>query len=190
MYQIIQAPHEILRKATVPVADFDTKLLKIIEEMKTTLILQKNPEGVGLAANQVGLPYKLFLTHFKPSKTEPVRVFINPEIVAHSQEFQEETKKSPLEGCLSLPKYYGMVKRWKWIKLKYQTTDHGLPTSVDSSQWIESIFEDFPAVVIQHEMDHLEGKIFVERILEQKGKMYKITGKGKNGKDEWEEVEL
>lgn len=51
-------------------------------------------------------------------------------------------------------------------------------------------FTDFPAVVIQHEMDHLNGKIFVEKILEQKGSLYKITGKDKNGKEEWEEVEL
>ena len=48
----------------------------------------------------------------------------------------------------------------------------------------------FPATVIQHEMDHLNGKIFVERILEQEGKLYKITGKDKKGKEDWEEVEI
>lgn len=51
-------------------------------------------------------------------------------------------------------------------------------------------FSGFPATVIQHEMDHLNGKIFVERILEQKGRLYKIVGKDKKGKDQWEEVEL
>ena len=188
MYKIVQAPNEVLRTETKPVDFFDDKLKKIIEEMRVTLIVQKNPEGVGLAANQVGLPYRLFLARFVASRKEPaspsatqggpVRVFINPEIIEHSKEFQVETKKSPLEGCLSLPKYYGLVKRWKWITLKYQIIDSG------QARMTEERFEDFPAVVIQHEMDHLNGKIFVERILEQKGKMYKNVGK------EWEEVEL
>lgn len=181
MYKIVQAPDEVLRTATKPITEFDEKLAKIIEDMRVTLIVQKNPEGVGLAANQVGLPYRLFLARFSTSRKEPVHVFINPEIIEHSDDFQIETKKSPLEGCLSLPKYYGVVKRWKWIRIKYLD---------DSGAARNDIFEDFPAVVIQHEMDHLNGKIFVERILEQKGKMYKITGKDKDGKEEWEEVEL
>jgi len=179
--KIVQAPNEILRAAAKTVVDFDDKLLKIIEEMKTTLIIQKDPEGVGLAANQVGLPYRLFVARWTPSRKEPIKVFINPEIVERSHEFQLESKKSPLEGCLSLPKYYGHVKRYLWIKLKYQN---------ENSETLTETYTDFPAIVIQHEMDHLNGKIFVERILEQKGKMYKITGKDDNGKEEWEEVEL
>lgn len=183
MYQIVQAPDEVLRTTAKPVDFFDNKLSKVIEEMRVTLIVQKNPEGVGLAANQVGLPYRLFLARFVASRKEPVRVFINPEIIEHSEEFQIKTKKSPLEGCLSLPKYYGLVKRYKWVKVRYQTYQTDRPDMSDTSVVTET-FEDFPAVVIQHEMDHLNGKIFVERILEQKGKMYKNVG------NEWEEVEL
>ncbi|MDO8515493.1 MAG: peptide deformylase [bacterium] len=182
MYQIVQSPNEILRTATKPVTFFDEKLQKIIEEMRVTLLVQKHPEGVGLAANQVDLPYCLFLARFTTSRKEPIRVFINPEIIEHSADFQIETKKSPLEGCLSLPKYYGLVKRYEWIKLKYQ--------SIENFKFQIENFSGFPAVVIQHEMDHLNGKIFVEKIIEQKGKMYKITGKDSEGKEEWEEVEL
>lgn len=186
--QIVQAPAEILRTPTKPVALPMEKLFKIIEEMKQVLLTQKDPEGVGLAANQVGLPYSLFLGRFTTKKNETIRVFINPEVIEHSQELHpsDDDKKSPLEGCLSRPNYYGTVKRWKWIKLKYYAT----PEAVVSSQWTEDRFEDFAATVIQHEMDHLNGKLFVERILEQKGKLYRIVGKDAKGKEKWEEVEF
>lgn len=182
MYPVVQSPDEILR---TPATQVDTNmpgLQKIIEEMRITLILQKKPEGVGLAANQVGLPYKIFLARFTTARKEPIRVFINPETIEHSKEMQEETKKTPLEGCLSLPKYYGLVRRYKWVKVKYFRHD--------TFEEITETFEDFPAIVIQHEMDHLNGKIFVERILEQKGRIYKVIGIDKQGKDEWEEVVL
>ncbi len=173
MYQIIQAPNEILRTVTKPVDLKMPGLEKIIAEMKKILINQADPEGVGLAANQIGLPYKLFITR--------TGVFINPEILEHSEEFQIEKKKSPLEGCLSLPKYYGVVKRYKWVKIKYFD---------GSARGRSDVFSGFAAVVIQHEMDHLDGKIFVERILEQQGSLFKITGKDNKNKDIWEEVEI
>lgn len=179
---IIQAPNEGLRIPTEVVNLPAEKLRKIISEMTATLVAQNDPEGVGLAANQVGLPYRLFLARFGTKKNEPVHVFVNPEILEHSLELQpEEEKKAAMEGCLSVPKYYGVVKRWLWVKVKYK--DENLTEKTEN-------FKDFPATVIQHEMDHLDGKIFVERILEQKGRMYKIVGKNKKGKDEWEEVEL
>lgn len=173
MYKIVQAPDKILRSATQPVRG---DVSKIIEEMRETLLKQSDPDGVGLAANQVGLPYRLFLARFDVKKPD-IRVFINPEILEQSGDFQEEVKKTPLEGCLSLPKYYGYVQRKKWIKLKF-------------NDGVVETFTGFPATVIQHEMDHLDGKIFVERILEQKGKLFKVTGKDKKGKEEWEEIEL
>lgn len=180
--QIIQAPNKILREATKPVDLPVEKLAKIIAEMKQILVAQKDPEGVGLAANQIGLSYSLFLARFDTKPDSPIHVFINPEIVSHSEELQpEKDEKVPLEGCLSLPNYYGIVKRWKWIKVKY--LNENLKFKIEN-------FEGFPATVIQHEMDHLSGKIFVERILEQNGKLYKSTGKDKKGKDTWEEVEI
>lgn len=186
MLSIVQAPNEILRTSAKPANIPVEKLNKILEEMKKILVSQKDPEGVGLAANQVGLPYKIFLARFETKKNAPVFTFINPEILEHSEELQPDEKKGPLEGCLSLPKYYGVVKRWKWVKLKYQTVDD----DTSNLKFQISNFEGFPATVIQHEMDHLNGKIFVERILEQDGKLFKITGKDRKGKEEWEEVEI
>lgn len=184
MYSIVQAPNEILRTPTKPVDLPVSKLSQIIAEMRQILITRVNPEGVGLAANQVGLPYRLFLARFSTRKSEPVRVFINPEILEQSAELQTVDKKAPLEGCLSLPKYYGAVRRFQWVRVKYQTI-------IDSKLADrEEKFTGFPATVIQHEMDHLNGKIFVERILEQDGLLYRITGKDKKGKEEWEEVEI
>lgn len=174
MYSIIQAPNEILRRPTERVSFSGPKLEKIVSEMKQILTSQKNPEGVGLAANQIGLPYSIFVT--------PTHVFINPEILSYSEELQpEKDEKAPLEGCLSLPKYYGIVKRYRWVVVKYLN---------EKLETIEEKFAGFPATVIQHEIDHLNGKIFVERILEQNGRLYKSTGKDKKDKDIWEEVEL
>ncbi len=149
--------------------------------MKQILVSQKDPEGVGLAANQIGLPYSLFITRLPAGRQGTV--FINPEIIEHSDEPQsdENDKKSPLEGCLSLPNYYGVVKRWEWVQLKYYNEQLAM---------CNKRFEYFPAIVIQHEMDHLNGKIFVERILEQNGRLYKNTGKNNKNQDLWEEVEI
>ncbi len=181
MYTIVQAPNEILRTSATDVYFFDDKLKKIVSEMIETMLAQKDPEGVGLAANQVNLPWKIFVARFGTKKTDEVRVFINPQILSHSEELQpnKTTKKSPLEGCLSKPDYYGVVKRWTNLKLKYQT---------ETGETKEETFEGFAATVIQHEMDHLDGKLFIERILEQQGKLYKIT-KNKS-EEEWDEVEI
>lgn len=181
MYSIVQAPDEILRTQTKMVDPKMPGLNKIITEMKTTMVAQKDPEGVGLAANQVGLPYKIFLARFDTKKNSPIYTFINPEIVETSADLQKEDRKAPLEGCLSLPKYYGVVRRNVWVQIKYLN---------EKLEVKNEKFSGFPATVIQHEMDHLSGKIFVERILEQSGLLYRITGKDAKGKEKWEEVEL
>lgn len=180
--QIIQAPNETLRQPTTLVNFSGPKLAKIILEMKQILTSQTDPEGVGLAANQIGLPYSLFLARFETKPNAEIHVFVNPEIVSHSEELQPEPdEKAPLEGCLSLPNYYGTVKRYRWVEVKYLTEKLEAKTEK---------FRDFAATVIQHELDHLNGIIFVQRLLEQHGKLYKSVGKNKRGKDIWEEVEI
>jgi len=188
MYPIVMAPNSILAAPTKRVDFSGSRLLKIIDEMRATLLAQKDPAGVGLAANQVNLPYSLFLARFSAKRSEPIRVFVNPEVVNHSPETQpvNDEEDSSLEGCLSLPNFYGTVKRWKWVEISFQ------PISSDGQLGDQKIerFDNFAAVVIQHELDHLNGKIFVLKILEQNGKLYKIKGKDKKGKDIWEEVEI
>jgi peptide deformylase len=191
MYKIVKAPDEILRNKTGNVNFAGEKLEKIIKEMISTLIAQKDPEGVGLAANQVNLPLSIFLARFDVKKNTPIHIFMNPEIITHSEELvpdkHSKDSHSPLEGCLSLPTFYGIVKRYKWVEVRYETIENN--NFHDRITKIER-FEDFPATVIQHEMDHLNGKIFVERILEQQGRLYKVTGKDKKGRDKWAEVEI
>ncbi|MDP3998759.1 MAG: peptide deformylase [bacterium] len=187
MIKIVKAPQSILsqKAQTVsakggPASGWDKKILKIIEEMTTTLVRQANPKGVGLAAPQIGYSLRIFIT--KPYLKSPINIFINPEITWKSEELTNGVPENdnPLEGCLSLPEIWGTVKRHASVKLHYQTPD---------GKTHEKGFNGFPATIIQHEMDHLEGHLFSQRVLEQKGKLYK-TGKDKNGKELLEEIEI
>ncbi|MBI1863653.1 peptide deformylase [Candidatus Woesebacteria bacterium] len=163
-----------LRLKSKPVIKFDKKIRQLISNMRETLIAQKDPEGVGLAAPQVGKSIRLFIIDYRKEK----KVIINPEIISVSKEKKApktKNKDSILEGCLSLPHYYGPIKRSQKIKIKYQNLDGKL---------VSEEFTGFIAQIIQHEIDHLNGVLFVDRILEQKAPLYKFEGK------DFEEVEL
>ena len=181
MLRIIRAPHEVLSQSANPVEKIDKKILALIDEMKKTLNRQRNPQGVGLAAPQIGYSLKIFIT--KPIPKSVIRVFINPEITWVSEDLtsSDPDSKNPLEGCLSLPKIWGPVKRHKSLKLRYLTPD---------GKTHEELLKDFLAVIIQHEMDHLEGRLFTQKVLEQKGKLYQVVGKNENGGDILEEIGL
>jgi len=181
MAKILRAPKEILSQKAQPVEKVDQGVRKVIEEMKMALALQNNPKGVGLAAPQVGYPLRIFIT--KPFPKSPIKVFINPEITWRSEELINGVpeRENPLEGCLSLPGIWGTVKRHASVKLRYQTPD---------GKTHNEEFKGFLATIIQHETDHLEGHLFTQRILEQQGKLYKVTGKDKKGKDVFEKVEV
>lgn len=181
MTKILHAPQKVLAQKAHLVEKIDKKILEIISEMKEALNLQDNPRGVGLAAPQIGYPLRIFLT--KPFPKSPFGVFINPEITWRSKDLTNGVpeRENPLEGCLSLPGIWGRVKRHASLKLHYQTPD---------GQTHEELFAGFMAIIIQHEMDHLEGHLFPQRVLEQKGKLYQITGKDKEGKEIFEEVKF
>ena len=181
MLKILKAPQAILSQKTKPVEKIDKKILTIIEEMKKTLNAQNNPKGVGLAAPQIGYSLQIFIT--KPYPKSPFRIFINPKIAWLSEELTNGVpeRENPLEGCLSLPGIWGNVRRHLAIKLKYVTPDGKIH---------HQFFKGFLATIIQHEMDHLSGCLFPQRVLEQKGKLYRITGKDKEGKDILEEIEI
>jgi len=167
MLKIVQAPNPILLQKTKEVKKIDKKIKKIIEEMKETLLAQNDPQGVGLAANQVGVDLSLFI--IKPKKNSPISVFINPKILKVEEEKEEKRKKKEkklkLEGCLSVPKIWGEVKRAKKVLLEYQTDD-------ESFEKKQAWFSGFEAVIIQHEVDHLEGILFTQRALAQKQPLY------------------
>jgi len=172
--KIVDVKNPTLRKKAKEVVKIDKKILTLIADMKDTLLTQKDPEGVGLAAPQIGKDLSIFVIDYKKLK----RVVINPQVVEVSKTKKvntENKKKDILEGCLSLPHYYGPIKRASKIKIKYMD---------ESGKEITEEFSGFDAQIIQHEIDHLNGILFVDRILEQKAPLYKFDG------DEWEEVEI
>lgn len=172
--KIIQSGDPILRKVSKPVEKIDKKVLGLIQDLKDTLAVQKDPEGVGLAAPQIGKNLRVFAVDFKDLK----RIVINPEIISikKSKIKKIKTKSEILEGCLSLPHYYGPLKREDFIKIKYLD---------ESGKEVIEEFKDFNAQIMLHEIDHLNGFLFVDRLLEQKKKLYKL-----DTDDEWEEVEI
>lgn len=175
--KILQSGDPILRQKSKTVGKIDKKILKLVQDMKDTLKIQKKPEGVGLAAPQIGKNLRIFIADYKDFQ----RVVINPEILAISNKplaiskKKEKSKKEILEGCLSLPYYYGPLKRAGKITVKYLN---------EKGEEITEDFEGFNAQIILHEIDHLEGVLFVDRLLEEKKPLYKVDG------NEWEEVEL
>lgn len=181
--KIVTTPNPILTQPAKPVPTVDKKVLEFIEEMKKTLLATQNPKGVGLAAPQLGKSWQIFIARRSLGEGgSHIQVFINPQILWKSEEMTEGVpeRENKLEGCLSIPGIWGHIKRHQTIKLRYKTADDKTHTKK---------FSGFLATIIQHEMDHLEGKLFPSHVLEQKGKFYKLV-KNEEGKEILEEVNL
>lgn len=148
--------NRILRVASREVADFsDANLKPLIAEMMKTL--QAIPNGVGLAAPQIGKNIRLFVV--SPKLKAPT-VFINPEILKRSQ-----GHAALEESCLSLPELFGVVKRSKWVKVKAQD-EFGKKFTLRA--------EGLLAQLLQHEIGHLNGELYVDKAI----KLFEV----KNGK--------
>lgn len=184
MLKIVHGPNEVLSQKAKPVtiredSKIDSSILKFIEEMKVALAHTKDPEGVGLAAPQVGKSLQIFIV--KPTRKSKEQIFINPKIVSEivlPKRTDEEHSK--LEGCLSLPTIWGEVLRSESVTLEYRDEFGKKHTKT---------FTDFPATIVQHEYDHLQGILFPKRVLEQNGLLYK-SKKDKKGKDIFEEIKI
>lgn len=173
--KILLSKDPILRRKSKPVGKIDKKVKDLVKDLKDTLATQKDPEGVGLAAPQIGKNLRVFVCSYKEFR----RVVINPEIIeivdkAHSAK-APRSKKEILEGCLSLPYYYGPLKRSGKITIKYLD---------ENGKVVTESFEGFHAQIIMHEIDHLEGILFIDHLLSENKPLYKVDG------DEWEEVEI
>ena len=170
--KILVAPDQFLKKTAKPVISWDKKLAKEAAEMLKILNDATDPEGVGLAATQVGLDKRFFIINLKK---KPI-IFVNPEITYSSVKmFSDVYKKSKdrwLEGCLSLPRLWGFVDRPFKIKLSYQTPVDGKLVNQ------EATYEDIESAYVQHEFDHLNGILFTDRIIEQKGRIFNETEDG------------
>jgi peptide deformylase len=173
---ILQSGDPVLRQKSKPVGKIDKKILDLIRDMKDTLDVQKDPEGIGLAAPQIGKNVRIFL--MKPK--DKVTVVINPKIISINKEQRtknkgEKRKSDIMEGCLSLPHFYGPLKRSYTITLEFLD---------EKGQKQTESFEGLMAQIVQHEIDHLDGVLFIDRLLEQQKPLYEH----KNG--EWERVEI
>lgn len=135
----------VLRKEAEEVKKIDGEILEIIENMKETLM---NQNGVGLAAPQVGISKKIFIVELPQEKGTRRLVFLNPKIVFYSKD-----KEIAEEGCLSFPGVWGNVERSTKVRVK-GTLLSGKPTVIEG--------EEMFARVLQHEIDHLEGKLFID----------------------------
>lgn len=140
---ILKYPDERLRTIAQPIEQVDDALRNQIDDMLETMY---ESNGVGLAATQVDFHYRLFVADCSADQDEPL-VFINPEITAKEGEFTNE------EGCLFFPGVYAKVERAG--KVTVQALDrNGQPFSLTT--------EGLLAICIQHEIDHLNGKLFVD----------------------------
>ena len=168
--EILTTPNHFLRHTAKPVAVWDKKTAGQVEEMKEILKKTTNPKGVGLAATQVGLDKRIFVLQLD----DGFHIYINPEIIKSNKKMlsgvYKKKKDRWLEGCLSIPKIWGFVDRPFSITLKYQK-----PETLDL---VEENFSDIYAAYIQHELDHLNGILFTDRILEQKGDIFQETADG------------
>ena len=145
---IVIYPHEVLKNPTQKVEDINDEIIQIVDDMWETMY---EKDGIGLACNQIGVPYSIIVVDTSVKEgVEPVKLtLINPEIIA------SEGKQTYKEACLSVPGVSAEVERAYWIKVKALTPK-------GQEEIFE--FEGFPAVVLQHEIDHLNGKVFLERL--------------------------
>lgn len=172
MTKILVYPNKILRKKVSDVILIDKLVIEEVKKLKELLIDGEN--AAGLAAPQIGISKNFFgmkinneiKVYFNPKliKTWGERTF--PKLVGDKDKIEDF-----LEGCLSVPDYFGTVRRWLKIKVEWQ-------------ELVEKKFitkrkelEGFEAIVWQHESDHLKGKLFIDYIKKEGGKFFKWNGK-------------
>jgi peptide deformylase len=146
------APDPVLRRKTSRVTKIDASIQKLIDDMFETMY---DAQGVGLAANQVGVPLRLLVMGIPDEEQEGVvneYVVINPEFVKTGGEREVD------EGCLSIPGYRGRLTRADWVKVKGLDRD---------GREVRFKAEGLMAQAFQHEIDHLDGTLYIDRMKEQ-----------------------
>ena len=145
LLHILEYPDPRLRKVATPVAAVTPDIVKLVRDMAETMYAAP---GIGLAATQVDVHKRVIVIDLSETRDE-LRVFINPEILAADGEVECE------EGCLSVPGYYDKVTRAARVRVRAQN-ERGEPFELEADGLL--------AVCIQHEMDHLIGKVFVDHL--------------------------
>jgi peptide deformylase len=168
IHEVVKYPDPVLAKPGAPITVFDAGLKQLVAEMFESMYAA---QGIGLAAPQIGLSQRLTVidVSFKKEPKDKL-VLINPEVV------ETRGKQTEEEGCLSLPDIREKVHRAAWVKVKAQN-EHG--------EWFEVEGEELLARALLHEIDHLNGVLFIDRISRLKRELVlrKIRKLQKNG--EW-----
>jgi peptide deformylase len=155
--QILQYPHPVLKKKSQPIQKIDQTIRQLVQDMSETMYAAP---GVGLAAPQVGLPLRMAVLDITPAnQAKNLVVLINPEIVVTEGECLWE------EGCLSVPEYSEEVKRKKKVVVRCQNLE---------GENVEIIGDNnLLSIVLQHEIDHLNGILFIDRLSKLKKDLFK-----------------
>ncbi|WP_317992553.1 peptide deformylase [Bartonella gliris] len=145
---LMTLPDPILRKVSKPVEHIDSATQKLADDMLETMY---NAQGIGLAAIQIGIPLRMLVIDVSRNDApkNPL-VIINPEILWLSDE-----RSIYKEGCLSIPEYYAEVERPKCLRVRYQDRE-GKQTEIEADNLL--------ATCLQHEIDHLNGHLFIDHI--------------------------
>ena len=147
--EILEYPDPRLREVAEPVLTVTPEIQTLVDDMAETMYAAP---GVGLAATQVNVHRRLLIADVSEGRDEP-RVFINPEILS------SEGTETSQEGCLSVPGYYDDVERAERIRVRAQDGD---------GRTFEADLDGLLAICVQHEIDHLDGKLFVDYLSEMK----------------------
>jgi peptide deformylase len=144
--EILVVPHPILKQVSEPVAKVDDDLRALMDDMLETMY---DAPGIGLAAIQIGVPKRVIVMDLaRPEESKQPRYYVNPEIVWASEE-----KSLHEEGCLSIPEYYEEVERPSRVRVRFLDY-HGKEQELEA----DGLF----ATCIQHEIDHLNGVLFID----------------------------
>ena len=153
---IVTYPDMFLKQPTKPVENIDGSLQELIDNMGETMY---QAPGIGLAAIQVGIDRSLLIYDISPQDEDRcMKVLVNPRIIENQGEVLSEN-----EGCLSVPEYRSNVKRFASILVEAYDRDEKL---------LRFEAHDFLSIVLQHEIDHLNGKLFIDRISPLKRQLY------------------
>ena len=146
---ILEFPDPRLRTRAIPVGAVDGSLRDLIDDMLETMYAAR---GIGLAATQVNVHKRVLVTDVSEGRNQP-RAFINPEIISR------DGSETSQEGCLSVPGYYDEVQRAARVRVRALDRD---------GKSFEEDLEGLLAICVQHEIDHLDGKLFVDYLSERK----------------------
>jgi peptide deformylase len=147
VYPIVKFPDPILQRPTEPVTAFDDELRRLVDDMFESMYVA---HGIGLAAPQIGIPKRITVIDLSFQKNPEDKIaLINPEVVTKEGKIYEE------EGCLSLPDIREKVARAAKVKIRAQDLE---------GNWFERDADDLLARAFQHEIDHLDGVLFIFRI--------------------------